>query len=260
MYKIALLGRDISYTKSPAVHRAIAQAIGIEMRFDVLDIRPEGLSFTVDTLFDEYDGFFVTKPYKSEIAEFFGGTSPVNVVRCADKTAYNTDGPGFIRAADNNFSDWRERVNSALVLGTGGAAHSVVKALTDAGKKVYVLGRSNIKAARLATKYLGAELYTNQSAEMIVNCTPLGLNGEDALTALCVLPEFSYAFDLVCADALTPFLRRNRNNGAQACDGTDMLIYQAIEGERILFGGNFDVQDVYKKVVEILKSNGTFWG
>lgn len=258
MFKIALLGRDISYTKSPAVHRAIAAALAIDMRFDVLDIQDDGLAATVNSLVKDYDGFFVTKPYKSEIKRFIDGAGEsVNVVRCADRTAYNTDGAGFIRALDRNFSDWRERVNSALVLGTGDAAQSIVNSLTSVEKKVFVLGRSSVKAARLATKYQNAEMYTNQSAEMIVNCTPLGFNGEDVLTALCVLPEFEYAFDLVYADGPTPFLRRNLNGGAKIADGTDMLIYQAIEGDKILLKRDFDVEVVYTKVVETLNSDGT---
>ncbi|MDE6200696.1 MAG: hypothetical protein K2M47_02280 [Clostridiales bacterium] len=260
MFKAALLGKDISYTRSPAVHKAIADALGIDIEFDVLDVQYGRLGEAVRTLLHDYDGFFVTKPYKSEIKRFFDcDEQSVNLVRCSNKTAYNTDGIGFVRALDRNFVDWRSSVQSALVLGTGGAAHAVVNALTASGKKVYVLGRSNINAARLVAKYGGAELYANQQAELIVNCTPLGTNGEDALAAFCVLPSFDFAFDLVYS-AATPFLRRNRNGGAQVADGGDMLIYQAIEGDRILLNGTFDVENIYEHVAFRVKANGCLGG
>ena len=38
MFKIALLGRDIAYTKSPSVHQAIAKSIGVDFQFDVFDV------------------------------------------------------------------------------------------------------------------------------------------------------------------------------------------------------------------------------
>lgn len=260
MFKAALIGKDIAYTKSPAVHKAIADALGIDIDFDVLDVPFGRLGEAVRTLLRDYDGFFVTKPYKTEIKRFLDCAElSVNLVRCADKTAYNTDGMGFIRALDRNFSDWRSKVNSALVLGTGGAAHAIVKALCAVDKKVYILGRSVVNTARLSAKFANAELYANQQAELIVNCTPLGTNGEDALSAFCVLPSFDFAFDLVYADT-TPFLRRNRNAGARVADGWDMLIYQAIEGDKILLNGNFDMEKVYEHVAGIIKTKGGFGG
>lgn len=261
MHKIALLGRDIAYTKSPAVHCAIAQALCEDIAFDVFDTPYDKLSGAVATLLRDYDGFFVTKPYKTEIKRFISGADfSVNLVRCADKTAYSTDGVGFMRALDRNFPDWKNNVNAVLVLGTGGAAHAVVGALTSVGKKVYVLGRSVVNSAKLITQHKNAELYTGQSAEMAVNCTPLGLNGEDALFAFCVPPAFMYAYDAVYTDTITPFLRRNRNSGAMIADGTDMLLYQAIEGDRILLKKQFDVQKVYSSAAKILIESGDISG
>lgn len=261
MFNIALIGRDIAYTKSPAVHKAIAQALGKDVQFDVYDVPYDRLGEGVKMLLRDYDGFFVAKPYKSEIKRFIQSTElSVNVVRCADQTAYSTDGIGFVRALDKNFSDWRKKVNAVLVLGTGEAAHSVVNAVTSQGKKAYVLGRSVVNAARLASKFDRTELYSNQAAEIIVNCTPLGLNGEDALAAFCVLPAFEYAFDLVYSDRITSFLRRCRNNGSNVIDGTDMLIYQAIEGDKIILKDDFDTDKVYERAVELLRDSGIIGG
>lgn len=239
MYKLALLGCGIEYTKSPTVHRAIGKAVGKEISFDVLDVPVERLDATVRDALRRYDGMYVTKPYKNDVKQYLDRIETacgVNLVRCADRTGFNTDGIGFIRALDHAFGQWRSSVNGALVLGAGGAAASVAEALKNAGKRVYVLDRTAMNAARLAST-VGAELYTNQPAELIVNATSAGRHGEDILRALCVGAEFPFGFELIYDPPETPFLRRLREAGARTSGGLDMLIYQAIAGDAILMGG-----------------------
>ncbi len=259
MIKSALIGRDISYTRSPEIHSAISEAIGIEMSFDVFDVPYDRFDDTAERLLREYDGFFITKPYKNDIKNRIESAETkcgVNFVRCRDAKGFNTDGIGFIRALDRSLDGWRSSVDSALVLGAGGAAFSVAEALINCGKRVYVLNRTMMTAVKMCTA-LGAEMYLNQPAELIVNATSLGLNNEDVLHSLCVLPKFEYAFDLVYSPPNTPFLRRNAAAGAKTANGEDMLIYQAIEGDRILTGMDFDVSEVYDKTVKILNRAGS---
>ncbi len=253
MIKGALLGGGIQYTKSPEVHAAIAKTVGEELIFDVVDVDFGALDGAVEKLFGGYDGFFVTKPYKTEIKRYLEKANTecgVNFVSSRDRSGYNTDGDGFMRALARAFGEIGS-IKSALVLGAGGAAYSVTEALKKSGRTVYVLNRTLMSAVKLCST-LGAELYTNQSAELVVNCTSLGTNGEDVLTALCVLPKFEYAFDLVYTDK-TPFLKRCEKEGARVADGRDMLVYQAIEGDKKLFGRDFDTEATFEKVDKILK-------
>ena len=254
MDRLALLGKDISYTLSPSIHRAIARSLGRQMQFETVDVSSDTLESTVVRLLSDRDGFFVTKPYKLDIKRYIGcdGDGAVNVVRSSDRAATETDGAGFLLALDRNFINWRTDVEAALVLGAGGAARSVAKALIDRGKRVYVLDRTAVRAAKLCSAF-GAELYANQSAQLIVNCTSAGWNGEDVLQALCVLPEFEYAYDLVYAQGGTPFVRRCAQSGGRAADGTDMLIYQAIEGEKFIYGRDIDTHAVFDNVKTILE-------
>lgn len=249
MYKSALIGRDISYTRSPEIHRHIAKAIGVEITFDVADVPYDELDSAVNRLLDGCDGFFVTKPYKNDIKRYLSNIETecgVNFVRCGDRTGFNTDGIGFMRALDRAFGA-TDKITSALILGSGGAAYSVAEALIKKGKRVYVLNRTLMNAAKLCAA-LGAELYVNQPAELIINCTSVGLHGEDVLSDLCVLPQFEYAYDLIYSPPETPFLRRCRASGAAVSNGRDMLIYQAIEGDKILTNMDFDVQSVFDTV------------
>lgn len=254
-YKYALVGNDISYTRSPEIHKAIADVIGINVGFEVADVPADGFERCVERLIATCDGFFVTKPYKLSVKRFLSEARTgggINVVDCKSRVGYNTDGIGFIRAVDSNLPDWRNKVKSALVLGSGGAAYSVAEALVKAGKRVYVLNRTLMNAAKLCAA-VGAELYVNQPAELVVNCTSLGANGEDALSALCVLPDFEYAYDLAYVRR-TAFLNRCERTGARVCDGLPMLVYQAIEGVKLITNVDVDVEEVYKGVREILKN------
>lgn len=255
MIKSALVGRDIGYTRSPEVHAAIARAMGITMSFDIVDVDYDGLENAVNGLLKSHDCFFVTKPYKNEVKRFLKKTHTecgVNFVTCGNAEGYNTDGVGFISALDYAFPDWSESVDAALVLGAGGAAYAVSEALIKRGKKAYVLNRTPVNAAKLC-KALGAELYFNQPTRMIVNCTTLGLHGEDALYDMCVSPEnFSYAFDLIYSPEGTPFLKRCKQAGAKTSNGKDMLIFQAIEGDMIASGIKADAKNIFDAVKEIL--------
>lgn len=255
MYKLALLGRDIGYTKSPAVHKAIAIALGVEVDFEVCDVTLDKLDGAVNSLMESKDAFFITKPYKNDVKKYLSKINTkcgVNFVLCREKSGYNTDGVGFISSLDGTYPSWRGEVESALVLGAGGSAYAVTEALINAGKKVYVLNRTLMNAAKLCS-HLGAEIYLNQPAELIVNCTSLGLHGEDALYTLCVMPGFKYGFDLVYSGGETPFLRRLREAGGKVKDGMDMLVYQAIAGDKILLGDDsIDTEKVFKSVNKIL--------
>lgn len=257
MRKAALLGRDISYTLSPKIHAAIAAAVGEELGFDVVDVPYDALDAEVGKLLIEYDGFFITKPYKNDVKRFlknYPANCGVNFVSCADRRGYNTDGIGFMRALEASFGSSDGKIKSALVLGAGGAAHSVSEALVQAGINVYVLNRTGITAAKMCAA-LGpkAQMYFNQPAELIVNCTSVGLHNDDVLTALCILPDFKYAFDLIYEPPVTPFLRRCEAAGARTANGLDMLIYQAIEGDKILFGrDDINVPQVHEAVRKAL--------
>jgi len=254
LYRSALLGRDIGYTRSPQIHAAISRVIGERIDFSIADVPYDGLDAAAERLLKDCDGFFVTKPYKHDIKRYLASCETVcgvNFVSASDKRGYNTDGTGFIRALDRAFSDWRSRVSAALILGAGGAASSVAEALVKSGKKTYVLNRTVMTAAKLC-KTIGAELYLNQPAQLVVNATTLGLHGEDVMRALCVMPTFDYAFDLNYTPSVTPFMKRNASCGAKTANGADMLIYPAIEGDALLTGKDLDIQSVYDGVVKIL--------
>jgi shikimate dehydrogenase len=64
-------------------------------------------------------------------------------------------------------------------------------------------------------------------ADLIVNCTPLGLAGEHVDTlAYDAAGQGCVFVDLVYGSAPTPFLRRAQRLGRHTVDGTGMLLHQ----------------------------------
>ena len=64
--------------------------------------------------------------------------------------------------------------------------------------------------------------------------------------------EFEFAFDLIYDPPETPFLRRLSGAGAKTSGGLDMLVYQAIAGDKILIG-EFDDDAAYAAAATALK-------
>ena len=86
----------------------------------MVDVPYDALDAEVGKLLAEYDGFFITKPYKNDVKRFlksYPANCGVNFVSCADGRGYNTDGIGFMRALEASFGKVDGKIKSALVLG-----------------------------------------------------------------------------------------------------------------------------------------------
>ena len=143
MFKLCVIGDPVAHSLSPAIHTALLAQRGLEGRYQAVTVRPEELaSFVERARQGAYDGFNVTMPHKQTIlplldavegdAAAMGAVNTV-VVRQGRAVGYNTDGAGFVRSLP--FGAGGKRV---LVLGSGGAAAAVCRALVQAGAEVTV--------------------------------------------------------------------------------------------------------------------------
>ena len=149
MYKLGVLGKNISYSKSPYIHKAFAQHFGIDIQYEVFDISDNPLSF-VDRFFaDGGHGLNVTTPYKTSFPNLMH--SPVNLLlKSPDASKYigkNVDADGFfedlrskgLRGYGNrfgperpfdNFEKYKRVINGVtkvLIMGLGGAGLSIAQ-------------------------------------------------------------------------------------------------------------------------------------
>ena len=183
-------------------------------------------------------GLNVTIPYKEKIIPLLTSVSPeaqsvgaVNVVQierdgeAVRLQGYNTDVIGFRKSIEPLL---RPTHQSALILGTGGAAKAVVFALKQLGLATQLVSRT-AKVGCMTYGDLTSELMGQY--QVIVNCTPLGMfPNEDGC------PEIPYEaistqhllYDLVYNPAETLFLRQGRQQGALTKNGLEMLHLQAL--------------------------------
>ena len=247
--KLSVLGSSISYTLSPALHKAIFNILGESGTYTVTDVLPEQLDETVKMLLGEYDGFNVTKPFKESVAAILGCNTPVNTVSCKDKECTSTDPEGFYNDYVAAFGSPKGNI---LILGAGGAAKSVAYSLQNTSAKVFVYNRSYERAQQLSEYGAVALKSPEGQFDSVINCTSLGLNGEQAIPQGLNLKGVKYAYDLIYS-CVTPFMVTACDNGALVMGGLGMLIRQAIASHEFWRGCKFSAQDKNKMTKEIAK-------
>ena len=140
--------------------------------------------------------------------------------------AANTDAPGLLAALPES-----PQGRTALVLGAGGSARAAAWALREAGATVTVWNRSTGRAETLAAE-LGVTAITDvEGAELLVNCTAVGLGADDDPFALlpvthAVLRAARCVVDLAYGDRETRLLAAAREAGAATVDGLEVLVHQ----------------------------------
>jgi shikimate dehydrogenase len=152
--------------------------------------------------------------------------------------ADNTDAPGLIAALGANPAGL-----SALVLGAGGSARAAAWALREAGASdVMVWNRTAARAEQLARDLDVRAVSRPEPADVLVNCTPVGLHDSGPRGDAATLKELELEADEVDTYASvvdlvprpdTPLLRAARARGTAVVDGLEVLLHQgALSFER----------------------------
>jgi shikimate dehydrogenase len=144
--------------------------------------------------------------------------------------AYNTDYEAVATLIGTHGLD---SAASVLVHGSGGMAKAVVAAFRGAGfGELTVLARNEGTGRALADKY--GYRWVRQDPEpgygVIVNATPLGMNGPDADALAFSGPQIEAAravFDVVAFPAETPLIRTARAAAKPVITGAEVIALQA---------------------------------
>ena len=178
-------------------------------------------------------GLNVTIPYKEKIISFLDKISDeaeqigaVNTIcfENGSKVGYNTDIFGFTESLKVNKID---NIDSALILGTGGAAKTII----------YFCNKNNIPFNIVSRQESNLNLSYNELNEdifkkrvLIVNCTPLGtypdINKCPKLPYELINKE-NILFDLVYNPSETLFMKKGKEIGCKTLNGYQMLRLQA---------------------------------
>ena len=230
------------HSLSPAIHNAAFAAAGLDWAFVAFDVRPGDLPGVLAAMGPlGLRGLSVTMPLKEVTAAAVDRLTPaaaelgaVNTVVVGPHglTGDNTDGVGFVDA----LRPWDPAGCRCAVLGAGGAARAVVRALGAAGAAdVVVVNRTAERAARAAALAGAAGRVGSagdlEAAELIVNATPVGMEATPGAGGLpldeAVLHAGQRVVDLVYHPLRTPLLDAAARRGALTIDGVGMLVHQA---------------------------------
>jgi shikimate dehydrogenase len=239
--RLGVLGWPVAHSRSPAMHNAALQALRVEgWRYQLLPVPGSLLEQTVAALPGAgFLGANVTIPHKqaalaladeaSETAREIGAANTLIFRSDGTSRAENTDAPGLLACLPG-----RESGESALVLGAGGSGRAAAWALSRAGWRVMVWNRTESRARQMAQQLGVRAVRTPVAADLLVNCTSVGLAGDEtedaALNQIALsadqLRRYRYVADLVYSTQQTPLPAAAARQGAATIDGVEILVRQ----------------------------------
>ena len=252
MTEFGLLGRKLSHSHSPELHRMLGN-----YEYALIEKEPEELcGFFGDRNFKAIN---VTVPYKKAVIPYCDELSPtaaeigsVNaIVNDGGRLiGYNTDYSGFMKLIES--SGISVDGKKCLVLGNGGVAPTVRAALRDlnAASIVTVTRNGDVNYVNLCNHY---------DAEIIVNATPVGMypNNGERLIDLSRFHKCTGVFDLIYNPLRTALLCDADSLGIPAAGGLFMLAAQAAAAVRLFTGASVsekELQDAYGSLLRRVRN------
>jgi shikimate dehydrogenase len=264
-----VIGWPVGHSRSPLIHNYWIKQHGLDAEYRREAVPPEQFKYFITHLAARgYVGANVTVPHKeaalavSEPDKRARAVGAVNTLWLdgGRLRSTNTDVEGFIGNLDATAPGWDRGLQSALVLGAGGAARAVVFGLLERGiGRILLVNRTAERAAALRTQFGDRVVLARWSdldelmaeARLLVNTTSLGMAGQPPLTTdLARLPADAVVSDLVYAPFETALLAAARSRGLRAVDGLGMLLHQAGGGFQRWFGVRPQVTEALRALVE----------
>ena len=264
-----VIGWPVEHSRSPLIHNHWIRELGLAAEYRREAVPPEQLAEFVSNLATHgYVGGNVTVPHKEAALALAEPDARAQAVGAANTLWYeggalratNTDVEGFVANLDAAVPGWDRGLDTAVVLGAGGAARAVVFALVERGTaRIAVVNRSFDRALALRVRF-GERVNPLRweearsilpGAGLLVNTTTLDMAGQPALDLdLGRLPASAVVADLVYAPLETALLKGARIRGLRAVDGLGMLLHQAVGGFSRWFGVRPPVTEALRALVE----------
>ena len=234
-----LIGKNIDYSFSKNFFSKKFKNENINCKYLNFDI--QNISDFKSVISDKnISGLNVTIPYKEDVIKYIDEISndaksigAVNTIKISNNklTGHNTDHIGFTKSIEK--IDEFKNIESALILGSGGASKAIQFALDNMKIKYKIVSRSNsIKC--ISYNQVSEKIIKNH--KLIINCTPLGTFPEVEKCPKIdyrFLSPFNILYDLVYNPKQSNFLRKGVNAGCKIKNGLEMLEIQAIESWKI---------------------------
>lgn len=265
---VGILGWPLDHTLSPVIHNAALTHLGLDCVYIPFPTPPEALRDAVVGLGAlGAIGANVTMPHKETVVDLLDEVSAeasevgaVNTIarRGERFVGHNTDVSGFADFVkeDTGYNILGKR---ALVVGAGGAARAIVRALIGLrAADIGIAARRADVAARVARLTPCARVVPwddgprgATDADVVVNTTPVGMAGEDALPG-ARFRSGQLVVDLIYEPPGTRLLQRARAAGADARGGLGMLVHQAAATFEIWTGAEAPLEVMSSTAVRAL--------
>lgn len=262
--RLAVIGWPVAHSASPPMHQPALDALGMDMRYVRVEV-PEGRTTEAFDRMRElgFVGCNITVPHKFAALDYCDEVDPaakalgaVNTIRFdADASrGFNTDGPGFAHAVEEEFGAKLAGLEIAITGAAGGAGQAIATQCVRSGaKRLVLINRSQDKLAALvghltafhadteiiALAFDAADLADQcRASQLIVNTSSVGLKADDPsiLPAECLKPGH-WVYDTIYQPAQTPLLRLAQQSGCQTGNGLSMLIHQGAISFQHWFAG-----------------------
>jgi shikimate dehydrogenase len=247
--RCAVLGSPIAHSLSPALHRAAYADLGLDWRYEAVEVDEAELAGFLDGLDDSWRGLSLTMPLKRAVLPMLDDLDPWaeaagaanTVVIGVGRHGHNTDVPGAAAAL-------REQglgaPASAVVLGGGATAASVLLALGDLGcRRARMLVRDPGRAAptreAVARHAPRMELSVGpleapvEPVDVLVSTIPASAQSPALVRAVAAV---GVVFDVVYDPWPTPLAAAAAEHGRVLVSGLDLLIHQAALQVRLMTG------------------------
>jgi len=254
---IALIGNPVSHSLSPIMQNAALQYLGLDLIYIAVPCKDEDLELVLNS-FKKINckGLNITIPHKEKIFNLCSEISPIanklkaiNTLKLNSEkkwSATNTDVAGFVYPLKNlNLAK-----KKSIVLGSGGAARSVIQGLINLNlSTISVISRNKSSLNELIKNFdnqIQLQGFLNsddqaqiliREADLIVNTTPAGMKttkyennampyGEAFWRSL---KSQTIVYDLIYNPAPTTLLKFSDKKGCMTIDGLEMLVAQGIK-------------------------------
>ena len=252
--RLVLLGHPVSHSLSPAFQNAALRRAGLHLHYDAVDVDPADLDAMLDVLIRDNVWGNVTIPHKERAAARCTRLTPlatrvgaVNTFWVEDGALHgdNTDVGGFRELLAATAPDI-DRGRPVTILGAGGAAAAAIVALeAEQFADVRVYARTGARASALGRRFpfvrpLDDASASLRDAALVINATPVGLDGQSVPIAIDDLDPGAVVLDLVVGPNETPLVHAARARGLRAADGLTMLLGQGALAFERWFGTSPD--------------------
>jgi len=264
-----VIGWPVEHSRSPLIHNYWIAKLGLHAEYRREAVPPDRFPEFIRRLSAHgYAGANVTVPHKEAALALAEADARARAVGAANTLWFedgvlrgtNTDVQGFMANLDEGAPGWQNGIDTALLIGAGGAARAVTFALIERGVERILVVNRNFERGEALRRQFGPRIEARQFAErnallseaaLLVNATSLGMAGAPPLDlALDRLRPSAVVTDIVYVPLETDLIRRAREHGLRTVDGLGMLLHQAVGGFARWFGTQPQVTSDLRALVE----------